>query len=102
VFTRDQMLTNVTVYWVTQTITSSARLYWEHMHSRRASTRVEVPTGVARYPKEVLRYPRPWVERRYRVTYWSDMPRGGHFAAMEQPALFAGDLRAFARTVRPG
>ena len=99
VFTRDQLLTNVTTYWVTQTITSSARLYWEHMHARERPEYVGVPTGVARYPKEILRYPRSWVERRYHVTYWADMPRGGHFAAMEQPALFAADLRRFAQTL---
>jgi epoxide hydrolase len=99
VFTRDQLLTNVTTYWVTQTITSSARLYWEHMHSRERPEYVSVPTGVARYPKEILRYPRSWVERRYNVTYWADMARGGHFAAMEQPALFAADLRRFSRTL---
>jgi pimeloyl-ACP methyl ester carboxylesterase len=103
VFTRDQLLTNVTIYWVTQTITSSARLYWENQHVRStdgAGRRVEVPTGVACYPKEVVRFPRAWVERRYNVTFWNDMPRGGHFAAMEQPELFVDDVRAFFRTVR--
>lgn len=99
-FTRDQLLTNVTVYWVTQTITSSARLYRETRTSAQAPEYVAVPTGVARYPKEVLRFPRSWVERRYNVTYWADMPRGGHFAAMEQPELFADDVRKFFRTVR--
>ncbi|HUI48521.1 MAG TPA: epoxide hydrolase [Acidimicrobiia bacterium] len=100
VFTRDQIVTNVMTYWVTQTIASSARLYWEHAHSREAQAYVGVPTGVARYPKEVLRYPRPWVERRYNVTHWVDMPRGGHFAAMEQPVLFADDLHTFFGSVR--
>jgi pimeloyl-ACP methyl ester carboxylesterase len=100
VFTRDQLLTNVMAYWATQTITSSARLYWEHMHSTEAGQRVQVPTGVARFPKEVLRYPRPWVERRYHVTHWAEMPRGGHFAAMEQPDLFVADLRTFFATIR--
>jgi pimeloyl-ACP methyl ester carboxylesterase len=100
VFTRDQLITNVMTYWVTGTITSSTRLYWEHRHGDEVSPVVTVPTGVARYPKEVLRFPRPWVERRYNVTHWADMPRGGHFAAMEQPALFVDDLRAFFRTVR--
>ena len=103
VFTRDQLLTNVMLYWVTQTITSSARLYWEHQHADlrgEAPQYVGVPTGVARYPKEMLRFPRSWVERRYNVTHWADMPRGGHFAAMEQPELFADDLRSFFRTVR--
>ena len=63
---------------------------------------IGVPTGVARYPKEVLRWPRSWVERQYNVTHWTVMPRGGHFAAMEQPALFTSDLRDFFRTVRQG
>jgi pimeloyl-ACP methyl ester carboxylesterase len=90
-------------YWVTQTITSSARLYWELRHSSSATSGPEfvgVPTGIARYPKEVIRFPRAWVERRYNVTHWAQMPRGGHFAAMEQPALFVDDLRRFFRTVR--
>ena len=55
---------------------------------------------MARYPKEVLRWPRSWVEQQYNVTYWAGMPRGGHFAAMEQPELFADDLQEFFRTVR--
>jgi epoxide hydrolase len=99
-FTRDQLITNVMLYWVTQTITSSARLYRETRVNREQPAFVGVPTGVARYPKEVLRYPRSWVERRYNVTHWADMPRGGHFAAMEQPALFADDLRSFFGSVR--
>jgi pimeloyl-ACP methyl ester carboxylesterase len=104
VFTRDQLITNAMLYWVTQTITSSVRLYWE---TRRGGMWNEVPpyvaapTGVARYPKEeILRFPRAWVERHYNVTHWAVMPRGGHFAAMEQPELFALDLRNFFRTVR--
>ena len=103
VFTRDQLITNVMLYWVTQTITSSARLYWELQHSGKgqgAPEYVAVPTGVARYPKEVIRFPRSWVERRYNVTHWIEMPRGGHFAAMEQPELFVEDLRSFFRSVR--
>jgi pimeloyl-ACP methyl ester carboxylesterase len=102
-FTRDQLLTNVMVYWVTRTIASSARLYRE---SRLAAARgeapeyVEVPTGVARYPKEPLRFPRSWIEQRYNITHWTVMPRGGHFAAMEQPELFVDDVRTFFRTVR--
>jgi len=103
-FPRDALLTNVMLYWVTQTIASSARLYRECMNSslwKEAPEFVAAPTGVARYPKEeVLRFPRPWVERSYNVTHWAVMPRGGHFAAMEQPALFAEDLREFFRTVR--
>jgi pimeloyl-ACP methyl ester carboxylesterase len=102
VYTRDQLITNVMVYWVTHTITSSMRLYWEMRHagaSGESPQHVGVPTGVARYPKEVLPFPRSWVERQYNVTHWAVMPRGGHFAAMEQPALFVDDLRTFFRTV---
>jgi pimeloyl-ACP methyl ester carboxylesterase len=103
-FSRDQLLTNVMLYWVTRSFTSSARLYWETMHSgvlRAPLAHVDVPTGVARFPKEeILRFPRSWVERRYHVTHWTDMPRGGHFAAMEEPDLFADDVTAFFGTVR--
>jgi epoxide hydrolase len=90
-------------YWVTQTITSSTRLNWERAHfdAREGPPEfVGVPTGIARFPKEPLRLPRAWVERRYNVTHWADMPRGGHFAAMEQPELFVEDVRNFFRTLR--
>ena len=102
-FTRDQLITNVMTYWVTQTAASSMRLYWETQHvgsEQGAPEFVGVPTGVARYPKEPIRLPRAWVERRYNVTRWAEMPRGGHFAAMEQPELFVDDVRSFFRTVR--
>jgi pimeloyl-ACP methyl ester carboxylesterase len=102
-FTRDQLLTNVMLYWLTRSATSSARLYWETNRSGVLTERlpfIEVPTGVARYPKEVLRWPRSWVEEQYNVTRWVTMPRGGHFAAMEQPELFTDDLQEFFRTVR--
>ena len=82
-FTRDQLLTNVMLYWLTRSATSSARLYWETNRSGVLTEQlpfIEVPTGVARYPKEVLRWPRSWVEEQYNVTRWVTMPRGGHFA----------------------
>ncbi len=102
-YSKDQLITNVMLYWATQTSASSARLYWE---TRRSLTRatplpfIEQPTGVARYPKEPLRWPRSWIERQYNVTHWTAMPRGGHFAAMEQPELFVDDLRTFFRSCR--
>ena len=102
-FTRDQLITNVMLYWVTQTSASSARLYWETRHGGRAAEAlpfVDVPTGVARYPREVLRWPRSWVERQYDVVRWEVMERGGHFPAMEQPELFVDDLRAHFRCAR--
>ena len=104
VFTRDELLTNIMLYWVTETATSSARLYYE---SRNAPTsrpmgRVEVPTGVAVFPYELFIAPRKWAEAAYHVTHWTEMPRGGHFAAMEQPDLLVEDLRAFFRPLRAG
>jgi epoxide hydrolase len=102
-FTKDQLLTNVALYWFTRTATSSARLYYEMRKAGRAAlpqARVGVPTGIANYPGEIVRTPRRWVEHRYLVTHWVDQPRGGHFAAMEVPDLFVDDLRSFFRTVR--
>ena len=102
-FTRDELLASVTLYWMTETICSSFRLYHE---SRKAPLRftpddfVRVPCGIAQFPKEILFPPREWVERGYNVQRWSEMPRGGHFAAAEQPDLLAADIRAFFRPLR--
>jgi epoxide hydrolase len=102
-FTKDQLITNVMLYWATETITSSARLYRETMQGGALTDPtpfVTVPTGVARFPKEILRWPRSWVAQQYNLTHWTPMPRGGHFAAMEQPELFVDDVRHFFRSVR--
>jgi microsomal epoxide hydrolase len=99
-FTKDELLTNITIYWVTESITSSMRIYWEARHGERGSrARVTVPTAVALFPKEISLPPRQWVEREYNVTQWTVMPRGGHFAALEEPELFVEDLRRFARSL---
>lgn len=97
---RDELLDNVMVYWVTNTAASSARLYWESFAVWGGGDRVELPTGVAAFPGELLKAPRSWCEPVYNITHWTDMPRGGHFAAFEQPELFVEDLRAFFATVR--
>ncbi|HET9877487.1 MAG TPA: alpha/beta fold hydrolase [Mycobacterium sp.] len=97
---RDEILDNVTVYWVTGTGASSARLYWESFAALYDRGRVELPTGVASFPKEISCPPRSWCEAGYNITHWTTMPRGGHFAAFEQPRLFIGDVRAFFATVR--
>ncbi|MFO1538057.1 MAG: epoxide hydrolase family protein [Actinomycetota bacterium] len=104
-FTREQLLANLTLYWVTATATSSTRLYYEMRRMGRAALPqafVGVPTGVANYPGEVTRTPRSWAERRYHITHWVEQPRGGHFAAMQVPDLFVADVREFFRTVRVG
>jgi pimeloyl-ACP methyl ester carboxylesterase len=100
VLTKDEMLDNVMLYWLTASGASSARMYWESFQSFGALTRVETPTGVASFPKEILRAPRSWCEPNYNITHWTDMPRGGHFAAFEQPDLLVGDLRTFFAAVR--
>ena len=97
-FGRDELLANVTLYWVTETCHSAARLYFEMRQAPLAfgpGQRVRVPTAVVRFPKESPFPPREWIERCYDVVRWSDMPRGGHFAALEEPELLADDVRAF-------
>jgi epoxide hydrolase len=100
VFSRDELLDNVMLYWVTQSAASSARMYWERALQPYRPSRVEIPTGVAAFPRDVLRPPRQWCEGLYNITRWTEMPRGGHFAAAEEPALFVEDIRAFFATVR--
>ncbi|MDX1887423.1 epoxide hydrolase [Mycolicibacterium sp. 120270] len=100
VLSRDELLDNVMIYWATNSGCSSARLYWESFKTLDATTRVELPTGIAAFPKEVLRSPRSWCEPIYNITHWTTMPRGGHFAALEQPGLFVDDVREFFETVR--
>jgi epoxide hydrolase len=99
---KDELLTNITLYWVTETATSSARLYREAMQSGwfTRGTRVEVPTGYAAFPREVYRPPRAWVEKLFNVQRWTEFPTGGHFAAMEEPVALVNDIRAFFRTLR--
>ena len=88
---------SITAYWVTGTATSSTRLYWE---MRQAGTSalpqgfVDTPTSVANFAGEITRMPRAWVEAAYDLKRWTDVPRGGHFAAMEVPDLFVPEVRA--------
>jgi len=100
---RDQILTNLTVYWVTGTIGSSVRLYCESQRSGRfppMGERVEVPTAAAVFPKEILRMPRAWLEAAYNIVRYTRFEHGGHFAALEQPDVLIGDVRAFFRGLR--
>ena len=99
-FTKDQLLTNIMLYWVTQSMPSAVRLYYESRRSDRTAGRVDVPTAVAVFPGEIFFSPRKWVEARYNVRQWTEMPRGGHFAAMEEPELFVNDVRKFFRGLR--
>jgi pimeloyl-ACP methyl ester carboxylesterase len=98
-FTKDELLTNITLYWATQTIGSSFLPYHTPPH-RGASDRVDVPTGVAIFPKDLVNAPREYAQRFFDVRRFTAMPRGGHFAALEQPELLVEDLRAFFRPLR--
>jgi pimeloyl-ACP methyl ester carboxylesterase len=103
VFTRDELLTNVMIYWLTGTASSSVRLYYESRQrplSLSQVNRVNTPVAVALFPKEFATPPRALAERALRIERWTEMPKGGHFAAMEQPELLASDLREFFRTFR--
>ncbi len=102
-FSKDTLLTNLMFYWAPNSAASSARLYFEDVRDRaglRARPRVEVPVGYAAFPCEVLRPPRRWVEPHYAIARWTEMPRGGHFPALEEPQLLLEDVRAFFRTLR--
>jgi pimeloyl-ACP methyl ester carboxylesterase len=102
-FTRDELLANVTLYWMTQTISSSFRMYYETRKTPlrfSANDFVDVPCGIARFPKEILFPPKEWVERGYNIQRWTEMTKGGHFAAAEHPELLAADIRAFFRPLR--
>jgi epoxide hydrolase len=101
----DRLIDNLMLYWLTATGTSAARLYCEATRAGNSalspwSGRVDVPTGYAVYPGELLQTPRVWAERRYRLVHYAVQERGGHFAALEQPELFAADLNAFADVLR--
>jgi pimeloyl-ACP methyl ester carboxylesterase len=109
-FTKDELLTNVMIYWVTETMPSSVRIYFESSHNspRPASmkpwtnTGKPAPMGYALFPKEINVSPRAWVERASggSLTHWTEMPKGGHFAALEQPTLLVNDVRLFFRKLR--
>ena len=102
-FTKDELLAQITTYWVTGTIASASRLYYERAREETAASprqRVEVPTGCAIFPRDVKRAPRPWVEREYNVQRWVEMPRGGHFPGVEEPEALTSELRTFFRPLR--
>jgi pimeloyl-ACP methyl ester carboxylesterase len=97
-FGLDRLLDNISIYWLTGTINSSIRIYYETLGPDRSTpwSPVTVPLGNARFPAEPYRAPRPWVEAAYpTLVHWSELPRGGHFAAMEVPDLFTDEVRTF-------
>jgi len=102
-FSRDVLLTNVMIYWLTGAINSSFWPYWQLRHRPwfpSSTERVAVPTAHAAFPGEILRPPRAWAERAYDLRRWTAMSAGGHFAALEEPEALAADIRAFFRPLR--
>ena len=101
--TRDQMLDNITLYWLTGTAASSARIYAEHAGIGKSGNagQVALPVGVSIFPREIFVTPRDWAEQFFpRLVYWNEAARGGHFAAFEEPGLFVEEMRGFARALR--
>ena len=100
--TRDDILDNITFYWLTNTGVSSARLYWENKLAFFAPKNVQIPVAVSVYPDEIYAAPRSWVEKAFpKLIYFNKLPKGGHFAAWEQPAFFVSDVRAAFKSLRP-
>ncbi len=102
-FSKDELLTNIMLYWVTGAINSSFWPYYARYHEGWPipdGARVTVPTAYAAFPREILRPPRAWAERVYNIRRWTPMAAGGHFAALEEPEVLAADIRAFFRELR--
>jgi pimeloyl-ACP methyl ester carboxylesterase len=98
---RDDVLDNITLYWLTGTAISSARLYWENNLAFFAPKNVSIPVAVSVFPDEIYAAPRTWTERAYpKLIYYHKLDKGGHFAAWEQPELFSAELRAAFRPLR--
>jgi pimeloyl-ACP methyl ester carboxylesterase len=99
--TRDDILDNTTMFWLTNTGVSASRIYWEHKASWAAVRNVTVPVAVSVFPDDVVYSPRSWAEQAYpNLVHYNEVDRGGHFAAWEQPELYASELRAGLRSLR--
>jgi pimeloyl-ACP methyl ester carboxylesterase len=104
VFTKDELLANISLYWFTETIHSSIRLYNETIKNPLhflENDFINIPVGIAKFHKEEPFPPRKFIERGYNIQHWTDIPEGGHFAAMEQPILLANDIIKFAKKLSP-
>lgn len=100
ILSRDEILDNITLYWLTGTGASSARMYWESTATAFLPVQIEVPTGGSVFPKEILRASRRWAEKNYvNIIHWNELDKGGHFAAFEQPGAFVDEIRACFRGI---
>ena len=97
----DDILNNITLYWLTRTAVSSARIYWENKFAFFAPKHVAIPVAVTAFPDEVVQTPRSWTERAYpNLIYYNRVDKGGHFATWEQPQLFSEEVRAAFKSLR--
>jgi pimeloyl-ACP methyl ester carboxylesterase len=99
-FSEDELLTNVMIYWLTNTVGSAAHIYYENTHSLPPINKINVPTGLALFHGDVLLPPKEWAEKNLNIVHWTEIPRGGHFTAMEEPTLFVEDVGNFYRKFR--
>ncbi|MFG3662396.1 epoxide hydrolase family protein [Streptomyces sp. NPDC047706] len=101
VLTMDEMLDDITLYWLTRTADSAARFYWENSDITMNAVKIDLPMGVTLFPKEFYTPPRAWAEKAFsHLVYWNKASAGGHFAAFEQPKIFAEEIRRFGRLFR--
>jgi pimeloyl-ACP methyl ester carboxylesterase len=105
--TKDEVLDDITLYWLTNSATSSARLYWENggqsitLAAAQKTAEISLPVAITVFPEEVYRAPETWARRAYRnLIYFHEVDKGGHFAAWEEPELFSAELRAAFRPIR--
>ena len=111
-FTKDELLTQVMIYWVTESIGTSFLPYYDYANAGAqtwiqegvknwiGSSKVQIPAAFALFPRDISQPPREWAQRFFNVQRWTEMPRGGHFAAMEEPELLAEDIRIWFRAFR--
>ena len=99
-YSKDELLTNVMIYWLTNTLSSSVNMYYENTHSLPPMGKIEIPTGIALFAQDILLPPKEWTVKNLNIVQWTEIPRGGHFTAMEEPDLFVEDIRKFYRQLK--
>lgn len=99
-FSKDELLNNIMLYWLTGSYGTSANLYYENSHALPPMEKITVPTGLTRFPYDLMPPPRHWAEQNLAIRHWHELPRGGHFTALEEPELLAQELRDFLRPLK--
>src|SRR5690606_22251267 len=99
-FSKDELLNNIMIYWLNNSIGTANQIYYENTHSLPKIGKIIVPTGMALFSEDVLLPPKKWVESNLNLVHWAEIPEGGHFTAMESPDLFAADVIKFYRNFR--